>query len=356
MESQWLYQKTKTGSINCWRVYTIEDILYTQFGQVDGKLQTTVGQKCLATNVGKSNERNPVRQAEFEADAMIKNQLRLKYSETINRAQNVRIQPMLAQDGKKSRLKFPVDIQRKYDGLRCLKVDIDGEQKLLSRGNKFYDVKHIEEELSEIFPQNVMTDGELYIHGVSLQQINSLVKRSQSESQNIEYHIYDIPSDRPWENRREYLKSIKNTDYIKIVDTFTVNSMDEIVRLHDQFIQEGFEGAIIRLPDRQYEFGKRSSGLLKWKNFEDKEFKIVGIESGTGKMSDCPIFVCKNDMNDKIFNVVPLGTMEARKEMFVDSNIGKFLTVKFIGRTEDMIPKFAVGKSIRLKEDISKKE
>lgn len=347
---RWLYQKTKSGATNVWRAWNEGSKIFTEYGQLGGKLQVTVGTECIATNEGRSNYRNPVEQAIFEVDAMYKNQLRLKYSETIEKSQNVRVQPMLAQDGKKSSLKFPIDIQRKYDGLRCLKVSVNGEQKLLSRGNKFYSVKHIEEELEKIFPENVMTDGELYIHGVSLQQINSLVKRPQSESQNIEYHIYDIPSDRPWEKRREYLKSIKNTDCIKIVDTFTVNSQDEIVRFHDQFIQEGFEGAIIRLYGNEYEFGKRSKNLLKWKNFEDKEFKIVGIESGTGKMSDCPIFVCKNDMNDKTFNVVPLGTMEARKEMFNDSNIGKYLTVKFIGRTEDGIPKFATGKGI--KEDI----
>jgi len=46
--------------------------------------------------------------------------------------------------------------------------------------------------------------------------------------------------------------------------------------------------------------------------FEDAEFKIIGIESGTGKMQDCAIFICKNDINDKTFKVVPKGTMEEK--------------------------------------------
>jgi len=352
MQSQWLYQKTKTGAINQWRVWTEGNMLYTEYGQMGGKLQKTVGTPCIATNVGRSNERNPVQQAEFEAEAMVKDQLRLKYSTTIEEANETRIQPMLASDGKKAKLVFPVDVQRKYDGLRCLRVSKDGNQILMSRGNKIYDVKHIKEELAKMFPADVMTDGELYIHGVSLQTINSWVKRSQPDTLKIEYHIYDMPENSSWKERREYLKSIKSSEHVKIVETFTANSMEDIVRLHDQFIAEGYEGAILRLHGGLYEFGKRSKTLLKWKNFEDKEFKICGVEMGTGKMADCPIFVCKNDISDKYFNVVPLGSMEERMQMISRPNIGKMLTVKFIGRTDEGIPKFAVGKTIRTDEDM----
>jgi len=352
MKSKTLFQKTKTGAINQWRIYTIDNVIYTEYGQVGGKLQTTLGLECIATNVGRANERNPTQQAEFEAESQIKQQLRLKYSYTTEEACEVRIQPMLANDGKKAKLLFPVDVQRKYDGLRCLAVWEDGDLKLRSRGNKPYTITHIEKELAKIIPEGVMTDGELYIHGMSLQQINSLVKKDQTESLKLEYHIYDAPGEGTWIERRKKLEALNFNDTIKFVETFTVNSVEEIVKLHDQFIQEGYEGAIIRLHTGLYEFGKRSRSLLKWKNFEDAEFKIVGMSVGTGKMSECPIFICKNNINDLTFNVVPLGTMEARKEMLLQDNIGKLLTVKFIGRTEDGIPKFGVGKVIRLAKDL----
>lgn len=354
IEEKWLYQKTKTGSINQWRAWNEENKIFTQYGQIGGKLQTTVGKECIATNVGRSNFRDPISQAIFEVKAMYKNQIRLKYSESIDEAQKIRIQPMLANDGKKIQFDFPVDIQRKYDGLRCMTVWEDGKIKLLSRGNKFYSVKHIEDELEKILPLNTMADGELYVHGNSLQRINSLVKRDQLESLKIEYHIYDIPGKGNWVKRKQILNNINNQDNksIKIVETFTVNSIEEIIIFHIKFIQEGYEGAIIRLHNGYYEFGKRSKSLLKWKEFEDKEFKIIDIDSGRGKMEECPIFMCQNDLNDRLFAVVPIGTMEERKKMFCRSNIGKILTVKFIGRTEDNIPKFAVGKNIRLSEDI----
>lgn len=358
MQSEILYQKTKTGSINQWRVYTVGNIIYTEYGQIGGQLQTTPGTPCITTNVGRSNERNPIQQAEFEAQSMYNDKLRLKYSTTIEQAQIVRIQPMLALDGKKVKFSFPVKLQRKYDGVRAIKILIDGEQKLLSRGNKIYSVQHIEDELKRMFLPEVMTDGELYCHGVPLQKILSWVKRPQLDSLKIEYHIYDIPNSKPWSERQTELESLRipEDSCIKIVKTYSVNSMDELNKLHDQFIEEGYEGAIIRLDGKEYEFGKRSKYLLKWKMFEDSEFKIIGIESGSGKMEDCAIFICQNDLNNKTFKVVPTGSFELKKEMMDSSNIGKMLTVRFKGRSEDLLPKIAVGVCIRTPEDLPEKE
>lgn len=352
----WLYQKTKTGATNVWRAWNEDSKIFTEYGQLEGKLQKTVGTDCIATNEGRANYRDPISQAIFEVDAMYKNQLRLKYSETLIETQSVRIQVMLAADGHKVRFKFPVDVQTKYDGGRTF--TIDGNRVLYSRGNKTYTVKHITEELKTMFPSDMMTDGELYIHGVPLQKIMSLIKKPQIQSNDIEYHIYDIPSDKSWNERKKILNSFKSSGHIKIVETYVANNMEELVAFHDKFVTDGFEGAIIRVNDPEigYEFGKRSRLLLKWKAFEDSEFKIIGIKTGTGKMSECPIFLCQNDINDKTFDVVPLGTMEQRKEMLNNSNIGKSLTVKFIGRTEDGIPKFGVGKIVRDTKDLPQKE
>ncbi len=356
MEYPILYQKTKTRAINQWRVYTNGNMLYTEFGQMGGKLQTTCGTPCIATNVGRANERNPEQQAIFEAEALIKKQLRLKYSKTIEDAEKIRIQVTLALDGHEVKFNFPVDVQKKYDGGRTL--TIDGERTLYSRGNKIYPVQHITDELKAMFPSDIMTDGELYLHGVPLQTIMSYIKKSQIESKDIEYHIYDLPSDKCWAERKALLNTFKSSGHIKIVETQTVNNMEELIALHDKFVADGFEGAIIRINDPKvgYEFGKRSSLLLKWKMFEDAEFKIIGIEAGTGKYTDTPVFICQNDKYDNTFSVVPKGTMEEKKAMFTNENIGKFLTVEFLGRTEEGKPKIAVGKGIRAEEDMPLKE
>jgi DNA ligase-1 len=336
-----LYQKTKTGATNSWKVYTDGPMLNTEFGQVGGKMQIS-SKVCEATNVGRSNERIPTAQAEFEAEALVKEKLRLKYSRTVGEIEVVRIQPMLANDGKKAKLVFPLDVQPKYDGLRAL---WDGT-KLISRGNKVYDVKHISDAIIAMGVDG-MLDGELYTHGVPLQILNSWVKKPKEESLLLEYHVYDKPGPGTWLERNGLLSTIQFVGPIKLVETTFVYTMDDLVRYHDQFVSDGFEGAIIRNHSGLYEFGKRSRDLLKWKNSEDAEFKIVDMTTGTGKYANVPIFKCKNDVNELMFDVVPTGTMEARLEMLDEANIGKWLTVKFIGRTDDMIPKFAVGKSLR---------
>ncbi len=342
MNSKILFQKTKLGNINQWRCYTIGNILYTEFGMVGGKLQTTPGQICEGTNIGKSNERTPEQQVVFEMEVKVKAQLRMKYSETVEETEEVKFQAMLAADGKKVKFNFPVDIQPKLDGLRC---GWDGT-KLISRGNKIYSVKHIEDQLKIISP-SIPLDGELYCHGESLQQLNSWIKKPQEDSLRLEYWVYDTQQKGTWLERKLLLSKIQFEGPVKLVQTTLINSLDKLVRAHDLIVEAGYEGLIIRLHNGMYEFGKRSRALLKWKESEDSEFKIIGMRAGTGKYSTTPVFMCKNDINDLTFEVVPIGDMESKKEMLDKSNIGKMLTVKYFGRTEDGIPKFGVGKNIR---------
>jgi ATP-dependent DNA ligase len=106
--------------------------------------------------------------------------------------------------------KFPVDVQPKLDGLRCL-VSAD-DLVLRSRGGKIYSMPHIAEQLARILPTGVIADGELYIHGVPLQEIVSLVTRQQIMTSTVEFHIFDVLvgdwQARTWRDRRTDLEAI----------------------------------------------------------------------------------------------------------------------------------------------------
>jgi hypothetical protein len=52
-----------------------------------------------------------------------------------------------------------------------------------------------------------------------------------------------------------------------------------------------YEGSIIRSADGRYEIGHRSYSLLKLKDFQDAEFKVVGVEHGKGSFEDKAILV-----------------------------------------------------------------
>ena len=86
--------------------------------------------------------------------------------------------PMLAGIYVPLAAKFPVDVQPKLDGLRCM-VTAD-DLVLRSRCGKTYTLPHIADQLAGILPTGAIADGELYIHGVPLQAIVSLVTRQQT--------------------------------------------------------------------------------------------------------------------------------------------------------------------------------
>lgn len=66
-----------------------------------------------------------------------------------------------------------------------------------------------------------------------------------------------------------------------LIPSYNVDSMKDILELEEEFLGQGFEGAIIRVPNMPYKFGRGtpSAGpLIKMKRFEDSEAVIIGYE------------------------------------------------------------------------------
>jgi ATP-dependent DNA ligase len=119
--------------------------------------------------------------------------------------------PMLAGIYVPLAAKFPVDVQPKLDGLRCM-VTAD-DLVLRSRCGKTYTLPHIADQLAGILPTGAIADGELYIHSVPLQAIVSLVTRQQTMTGMVEFHIFDILTGdwqaRAWRDRRADLEALE---------------------------------------------------------------------------------------------------------------------------------------------------
>jgi len=362
-----LYHKGRSSAIYSWKIWTEGADICTEYGQVDGKKQTA-RKTALPKNVGKKNATTASQQADLEAASMYKFKLDRKYSETIEKAKEELWLPMLAHDfeKKKKKVEYPVDMQPKLDGLRCLAFWDDGEVKLMSRSGKLFNVPHISEQLQKNpkfkRKKHLVLDGELYIHGETFQTITRLVKKHRDESVNLEYWLYDCidPSENEeWATRRENLRKLlrvtqrKNNKLVHVPHK-TVNTQPAVYRTQGQFLQKGYEGAIVRTHDHVYNWGYRSPGLLKVKNFQDEEFKVVGYTIGVGKASESVTWECMAE-NEKVFRCYSKGTMEERKEMKdnAESYVGQWLKVKFFERTDDGLPRFPIGIGFRASEDMS---
>jgi DNA ligase-1 len=268
--------------------------------------------------------------------------------------------PMLAGIYVPLAARFPVDVQPKLDGVRCL-VSAD-DLVLRSRGGKTYHLPHIAQQLARILPPGAIADGELYIHGVPLQAIASIVTRPQTGTNTVEFHMFDVLAGdgpaRTWRDRRTDLGAIEakatamGCDAIRFVKTTTAASSQDVERLHDEFVAAGYEGAILRAPDAPYATGARSAGLLKYKRFYDAEFEIVGATSARGTDAGCVVWQCTTETG-RVFEVVPAWPDDQRRAALAHAPAltGQMLTVSFCGRTAAGVPRCASGIAVRVAED-----
>lgn len=357
-----LFYKSKDGAIIQWRVWSSGIFVMTEWGQIGGKLQQS-SKKAEAKNVGRSNATSATQQAEIEVKAMHVAKLKRKYSATEAEAQEVNFLPMLAQDFRKHHngLKYPVYVQPKLDGFRCLASKENGVVTLSSRSGDSFDLEHIQKELEQTLPDNTVVDGELYRHNTPFQKIASWIKKRHPESKTLQYHIYDIPessghTDLPMTDRVQLLSVLEKHkwEHICIVETQEALSFDDVLQYERLYVAGNYEGAIVRIPSMKYEYGHRSYGLLKVKSFSDNEYRVTNGRAGVGKMSDQCIFECVTSEGKK-FNVVPMGTAEERRKYLKDLKkyVGKFLTVKYFGVSEENVPRFPVGKGFRPEKDLS---
>jgi ATP-dependent DNA ligase len=269
------------------------------------------------------------------------------------------------------RIQLPAFVQRKYDGIRCISYMKDGNVVLESRkGIAFQNFAKLKSELSRLFqslPPDFYFDGELYTNQFDFETISGLIRLHEKKAKpedialidQIEYHIYDFYDANqpglPYHHRRTNLSAILkkhlnvNADSMcKEVETIQVNTLDDIQSLHNQFVQSGYEGIMIRDVEGQYEPNRRSKYLQKFKEFMEEEFPIIGFHEGTGDEKGAIIWDCKTPDN-KLFAVRPKGTFESRHKLFLEGSqyIGKNITVIFQEYSAEGIPRFPVGKGIR---------
>lgn len=257
------------------------------------------------------------------------------------------IQPMLARDFTKvgHQVKWDVNnycAQPKLDGVRTIaQYDKNNKVvKLTSRKGKRYYVPTVEAELLRIFTSHpdLILDGELYIHNMELGDITHRVAHPEIDW-GLGYHVFDIVDEtKMFSMRHNMLKNIILTDgVLDIVPSINITEPD-LNKHHDDFVNKGYEGLILRDLNTPYEIGKRPLGLFKYKKFQDSEFPLIDIVPDN---EDGCRFVLKAPSGETFLSR-PMGTNAMRTHFLQEKHkfIGHNVTVKYSKLLKTGVPEF----------------
>jgi DNA ligase-1 len=173
-------------------------------------------------------------------------------------------------------LTFPLLGTPKMDGIRALMV----KGKLVSRTFKAIPNNHIRTTLEKDLPDNI--DGEL-MDVAGWEHTQSSVMRVEGEP-DFKFYVFDYVKDnldKPYATRMEHLRALKLPAYCVKVLPEMIESHKELLALEEQFVNEGFEGLMLRRPECGYKCGRgtlRAMDLVKVKRFVDAEAVITGYE------------------------------------------------------------------------------
>jgi len=298
------------------------------------------------------------------------------------------IKPMLASDYDESKLKFPLIVQPKIDGVRSLNQN----GVLVGRSLK----KHANKYVASLFsgPELDGLDGEICVTGKVTSQdacraTTSALNSIEGEPR-VTWWIFDyitpetegLPYSERYElARKKVLSLIGDFPNIDIIEADVVNSLPELLEFDSKCLDIGFEGTIIRDPNKPHKRGRstvREGGLLRIKRFMEEEAVVVYVKEGklnnneatenelglTSRSShkenmipngQVGTIVCIDTKTGKEINVSP-GRLTEQERIYYWYNqtemIGKTIKYKFFPKGIKNKPRFPTFQSFRMSSDI----
>ena len=264
----------------------------------------------------------------------------------------MRYKPMLAYPVSDKPIDYTnkVSMQPKLDGVRCL-IQYDKKQGVTAwsrTGKQWKNIMHITKSLEKWFQSNQTTvlDGELYNHDLrdDFEQIISIVRRQNPddidmlESQDmVQFHCYDIihPINSAFEDRNRFIRCcVPETNYVKHVKTQAVGNEALAKVVHQQNLDDGYEGSILRTND-EYQ-NKRTHSLRKFKDFQDDEALILDWVEGLGKRAGTIGKFMVQDIDGNVFGMPVMDKFKYLQDNFKEMKtwVGKFATFTYFERTK----------------------
>lgn len=200
---------------------------------------------------------------------------------------------------------------RKLDGIRC--IVIDGVA--MSRSLKPIPNKHVQALFGS--PEYEGLDGELICGAPNTPDVyrktNSAVMTHDGEP-DVKFYVFDhvsqpeLPYQVRLKNANEQCRSLPNVVMVSQIGVHDKAGVDDLESL---FLEEGYEGLMLRTLTDPYKFGRataKSNTLLKVKRFSDFEAVVVGVEE-----------LMHND-NEAVTNELGYTERSSHKENLVPGN------------------------------------
>ena len=276
----------------------------------------------------------------------------------------------------------------KINGERCL-ISATKENNLFNnislnyRSRKGIDwtdkLKYLDEYLLPKIPKNIIDlmieedvalDGELYLPGYGINEINSFIKNTElPQHYQLQFWCYDLAIEGVSaiarytmleDNFHDKIYDFQSKDghlnnkkrFILLPAFNDIYCINDAIKYRDKFIDLGFEGLVIREENTSYQFGgKRNNAMLKFKKILDGYFKIIDIVPEGIKRSNLPKFICKNDINDETFECTLNAPHNYQENILLNKEcyIGKLMFVEYRERSGiKQVPFHAKGINIKI--------
>ena len=260
-----------------------------------------------------------------------------------------------------------ISMQPKLDGVRCViqaeftDVFKDMKVKAYSRtGKEWKNIDHILFNLYPWFALNpdVILDGELYNHDLKndFEKIISLVRKQKPDdidmlesADMVQFHCYDIIDEtKTFEERNTFIiQAVPRNHCVKHVKTQSIGSETLAKVVHQQNLDNGYEGSILRTNDTYA--CKRSHNLRKFKDFHDTEATITGWVEGKGKRKGTIGKFLAIDAEGVEFGMPVMDKFKYLQDNFkkMQSYVGKTATFTYFERTKANSYRHPLFKCIR---------
>jgi DNA ligase-1 len=354
-----LYKIDRKGGIRVWWIEYTDEAYRTCSGLLDGAIVESGWIYPREKNVGRANATTIAEQVISEVASKYEARMyQGKYHPSIEESRKGAkfIECMLAEKFNAKKTKdYPYFSQPKLDGVRCL-VSEDVMQ--TRNGKMFVSSPHIRDSLEAFFEEfpDFILDGELYNHELKndFEKIISLARKTKptekdlAESKEmVEFHVYDVITPEPmtYAERLEFLKEnvLGRFAKVMVVPAVVVNNLEEAQEKLGEYLESGYEGQMLRKSEAAYEH-RRSSSLLKHKEFEDDEFEIVEVVEGRGNWAGYAKSIMIRLPNGDVQRSGMRGNFKNGKEILENKKdyVGTQVTVRYQNKTADGKLRFPV--------------